>query len=589
MNYRTHNCGELTGKDKGIEVILAGWVARLRDLGGLLFVDLRDRYGKTQVVVDIDSPLSELVKTLKTEDVVRVEGVVRGRPKDMVNPEMATGEIEVEATDVTILGRSLPLPLGVEDLEEPSDELRLRYRYLDLRRPRMKKNLLMRHKALQSVRMYHDEKGFIEVETPMLIRSTPEGARDYLVPSRIHKGAFYSLPQSPQIYKQALIIGGLDRYFQIARCFRDEDMRRDRQPEFSQIDIEMAFINEEDVLSHTEELMKRLIKDVIDRDIIIPFSRIEYKDALEKYGSDAPDMRFNMTLSRCDDYFHDSGFKAFTNIVTSGGGVFMMIGTGKGDLSRRQRDELEDLAREEGLAGMLSVPITWEGLTGVLKKVLTDEQQASLIDGLGAVAGDLMMFAAGEPDSTLESMGRVRRKLAEKWELTETNDLQFCWVVNPPLFETLPEGTGITAVHHPFTSPFDEDVDLLETDPLDVRSRAFDLVLNGVELGTGSIRNHDSALQQRVFKAIGLSEEEAKSRFGFLLEALSYGTPPHGGIALGFDRLVMLIKGEKSIRDVIAFPKTNTATSLMDGSPTLIDSAQLSELGLKLMENVKNP
>ena len=564
-------------------------MARLRDLGGLLFFDLRDRYGKTQVVVDKDDPKADLVRGLHNEDVVNISGTVRKRPDGMINKSMKTGEIEVDADSIEVLSPSSPLPLGVEDEEEASEEVRLRYRYLDLRRPRMQKNLAMRHRALQSIRRFNDEKGFLEIETPFLIRSTPEGARDYVVPSRIHRGNFYALPQSPQIYKQTLMIGGFDKYFQLVRCFRDEDLRRDRQPEFTQIDLEMSFVEEEEVFRHTERMMIRLVKDVVGRDIEPDFPRISFDESMNRYGSDAPDFRYGLLINRVDDHFNGAGFTAFQKVLDEGGGVFGMCGKGKGILSRKQRDELETFARTHGLAGLLLTPVKSEGLTGILGKIFSTEKQSALQEDFDASPDDLLMFAAGDKDKTLTALGRLRRQFAEMWDLAGADDLRFCWVVNAPLFEVLPSGEGLTAMHHPFTSPVPEDIDNLGIDSLSVKSRAYDLVLNGVEIATGSIRIHDPELQKRVFAAIGIDEEEAHKRFGFLLEALSYGTPPHGGIALGFDRLVMILARESSIRDVIAFPKTNTAVSLMDGAPTSIGDEQLSELGLKRLEKPVNP
>jgi len=584
VTYRTHTCGELNAAHSGGNVSLAGWVARVRDLGGLIFIDLRDRYGKTQVVFDQSEETAAKARGLHSEDVVQIKGTVRPRPEDMINRSMKTGEIEVSASSIDVLSKSDPVPTGVEDPEEPSDELRLRYRYLDLRRRRMSKNLLLRHKALQSVRRFHDECGFIEIETPFLIRSTPEGARDYIVPSRIHVGSGYSLPQSPQLYKQALMIGGIDRYFQLARCFRDEDLRRDRQPEFTQIDVEMSFVEEEEVFTHTEAMMQRLVKDTIGAHIDPGFPRIEYAQALASYGSDAPDMRYDLLMRRCDDFFRDSGFRAFENVLGQGGGVFGICAEGKGDLSRSERDRLEGIARAEGLAGLLSSPLREEGLSGVPAKFLSADRQRDLCRHMGAGTGDLLLFAAGPAATTQAALGRLRRLLAERWKLTDERALKFCWVVNPPLFEPDEEGGGLTAVHHPFTSPATADIGRLETEPLTVQARAYDLVLNGVEIATGSIRIHDSEIQRKVFRVIGIDGAEATERFGFLLEALRFGAPPHGGIALGFDRLVMLLAGERSIRDVIAFPKTNVASSLMDGAPSAMSNDQLAELGLKLIK-----
>lgn len=587
MSYRTHTCGELTVRNIGERVTLAGWTARVRDLGGLVFVDLRDRYGKTQIVALMSSPTAEFFKSLHNEDVMQVIGTVQARPTGMANRQMPTGEIEVAAESAALLSQAAPLPLGVEDEEEASEEVRLRYRYLDMRRPRLMNNLLLRHKALQSVRRFHDEQGFVEVETPFLIRSTPEGARDYIVPSRVQPGCCYALPQSPQLYKQALMVGGVDRYCQITRCFRDEDLRRDRQPEFTQIDLEMAFVDEEDVFAHTERMMQRLVKDTLSLDIDLPLPRLNYFDALARFGSDAPDLRFGLEISRLDAQFRGAGFRAFDEALANNFSVFGINAAGKGELSRRERVELEERAKSEGLPGLLTVPVSSQGLGGALGKLFDATRTAELLRVMESKPGDLLLFAAGEERSILTGLGRLRRRLAEQWRLISKGEYKFCWVINPPLFEVSADGE-LTPAHHPFTSPIAADIDKLETEPLKVCAKAYDLALNGFELGSGSIRIHSPRLQERVFKAIGINIEEARHRFGFLLEALGYGAPPHGGIALGFDRIVMLLAGETNIREVIAFPKTNVASSLMDGAPTPVDDQQMAELGVKWINISKN-
>lgn len=586
--YRTHTCGQLRGENEGQEVTLAGWVSRVRDLGGLVFMDLRDRYGKTQICAEGTTEIAKVIRSLGIEDVVQVHGCVRKRPERMVNKAIATGEIEVEAQKIVVLSSSSPLPFGIEDEEEPGEELRLRFRYLDLRRFRMQRNLELRHRLLQTTRQFFTTKGFWEVETPFLIRSTPEGARDYLVPSRLHRGKWYALPQSPQLYKQTLMIGGIDRYFQIVRCFRDEDLRRDRQPEFTQIDVEMSFVGQEDVISVVEQLMVSLVETIYGTKVTTPFPRMTYEEAVTKFGTDAPDLRYDMKIVNIDEVFQGGGLRSFEDVLAQGGKIYGLKVEGKSSLSRRERQLIEEEAHQEGLAGLIFT--TWrEGRwEGVIGKVLDLNRSIKLKEVTGIQEGDALFLSGGESNETLAALGRLRRKWADRWRLVDNEQLSFCWVIEPPLFEIDKETKRLVSVHHPFTAPLEEDIEHLEIDPLKVRARAYDLVLNGAEIGSGSIRIHNPRLQLQLLRLLGWDENEAKRRFGFLLEAFSYGAPPHGGIALGFDRIVMLLARELSIREVIAFPKTNIAVSLMDGAPAEIDPQQWEELGLKMKKSNEN-
>ena len=578
---RTHTNGELTGADVGKEVVLLGWIHRLRDLGSLVFIDLRDRHGLTQVVARENEPLVNAVKRLRSEFVIAVRGKVVARAADAVNPKMKTGEIEVDASDIRLLNDAKVTPFPIADeTTQASEDLRLKYRYLDLRRPRLQHNLTLRHKATMEIRKYFDETGFLEIETPMLTKSTPEGARDYLVPSRVHPGEFYALPQSPQIFKQILMIAGMDRYFQIVKCFRDEDLRADRQPEFTQVDLEMSFATEDLVFNTIEPLMGRLMA-LIGRDAPRPFQRLPYADAIAKYGSDKPDLRVGMELQDVAAPFAASEFAVFRNVIATGGTVRGFVVKGGARYSRKELDELTEQARQLGATGLV-----WaRNADGVIQssalKAAGEAVIRQALEGAGAGTGDLLLLAAGTHDPTSKVLGALRLAVARKENLLDANRFAFLWVVDFPMFEWTEEEGRYEFMHHPFTSPLESDAALLETDPGRARARAYDLVLNGSEIAGGSIRIHDQALQRLIFKLLQISDEEAKLRFGFFTEALEYGTPPHGGIALGLDRIVTILCGETSIRDVIAFPKTAQAVDLMAGAPSPVNEKQLQELKLR--------
>ncbi|MDZ7766190.1 MAG: aspartate--tRNA ligase [Melioribacteraceae bacterium] len=582
---RTHTCGELRETNIGESVVLNGWVDTRRDLGGVIFIDLRDRYGITQIVFEpsYNKDTHELGSALRGEYVVSVEGKVRKRPPETDNPKIPTGHVDVMVDNLIVLNKAETPPFPIKDDVDVHEDLRLKYRYLDLRRDQMKKNLLLRHDMYQSVRKYFDEQKFVEIETPVLMKSTPEGARDFLVPSRVHKGKFYALPQSPQTYKQLLMVSGFDRYFQVVKCFSDEDLRADRQPEFTQIDVEMSFVDTEDVFEVVEALMKKLLKEVKDYDLQTPIPRLTFKDAMEKYGSDKPDLRFGLEMVTLNDVVKDAEFRVFKEAVESGGIVTGLLAKGCGDYTRNQLDVLTDYVKKLGAGGLIWMRVKEEGLEAPVAKFFSDEELQNITSAMNAEPGDLIFIQAGKWLKTLSLMGSLRLEMAKRLDLIPKDEVwKLLWVTDFPLFEWDDDTQRYYAMHHPFTSPVLDDVEKLESDPGNVRARAYDLVLNGNEIAGGSIRIHNADLQSTMFKALGISDEEAEEKFGFLMGAFKYGAPPHGGIAFGFDRLVMLLANENSIREVMAFPKTASATSLMDNSPSPVDEQQLKELHIKL-------
>jgi aspartyl-tRNA synthetase len=578
---RTHTCGELRPEHAGAKVVVMGWVNRRRDLGPLTFIDLRDRAGLVQVVVDAErTPEAHaLAKSLRPEFVVAVEGKVVMRDADKTNPLMLTGRVEVIAKSIHLLSDAKTPPFEIGS-EKANEDLRLKYRYLDLRSARMQKNIRVRHEVAFATRKYLDKNRFLEIETPMLIRSTPEGARDYVVPSRVSPGSFYALPQSPQIFKQLLMIGGYDRYFQIVRCFRDEDLRADRQPEFTQIDIEMSFVAPDDVFSLIEGLMADVCKPQ-GIEAAGPFPRMTYAEAMRRFGSDKPDTRFGMELVDVSSLFDGSDFKVYADIVAGGGQIKAILAKGAGEWSRKQLDELTALAKTYGAGGMAWIKASPTGdVTSSLLKALGEDRVRALLSEAKGVSGDLVLIVAGSSPVVAAALGAIRLDVGRQLNLIDPKKYNFLWVTEFPMFERDERANRWSAMHHPFTSPMDEDVDRLQSDPGSVRAKAYDLVLNGMELGGGSIRIHRRDVQRMAFELLGFSDEEARKRFGFFLDALEYGTPPHGGIALGLDRLVMILAGEQSIRDVIAFPKTTSASDLMAESPGPISQEQLDELRL---------
>jgi aspartyl-tRNA synthetase len=585
FNKRTHTCGDLRKRDIGRRVTLNGWVDVRRDLGGVIFVDLRDRYGKTQVVFNPqrNTPAHAVAEDIRNEYVVSITGIVELRPEGASNPEIPTGEIDVLGEEITILNKAETPPFPIEDEIAANEELRLKYRYLDLRRPSLQKNLILRSKMYQLVHRYFEEHQFIEVETPVLMKSTPEGARDYLVPSRVHRGKFYALPQSPQTYKQILMVAGFDRYVQIVKCFRDEDLRADRQPEFTQIDLEMSFVDEDDVRTIVEGLIQRIFKELKGVDILLPLPRLTYKQAMERYGTDKPDTRFGLAFSSVTALVRNCGFKVFADVVNKGGVVAGFVVPGGATMTRNQMDGLVDFTKALGAGGLVYFKWTENGIETAVEKFLGKELVTSIAETLGAKKGDLLLLVSDGWAKAYGILGALRLEMARRLNLVDESKWEFLWVTEFPMFEWSEEDKRYVAMHHPFTSPDPDDLDRLESEPASVRARAYDLVLNGTEIAGGSIRIHDGSLQQRVFTLMGINEEEAERKFGFLLSAFKYGAPPHGGIAFGFDRIAMLLTGGKSIRDVIAFPKTASAISLMDEAPSDVDEKQLRELHIRLL------
>ena len=577
---RTHTCGQLRAVDVGQDVLLLGWVHKVRDLGHLVFIDVRDRHGLTQVVFEAEG-LRDRAKHLRAEFVIGVRGRVRQRAAEALNAKMPTGAVEVEAAEMKVLSEAKVPPFVVADEVTASDELRLRYRYLDLRRPALQSNLGLRHRVTMAVRKYFDEQGFWEIETPVLTKSTPEGARDYLVPSRVHPGEFYALPQSPQIFKQLLMIAGTDRYFQIVKCFRDEDLRADRQPEFTQIDVEMSFATQDLVLATIEPLIARVFA-VVGRDVAVPFPRMSYADAIARYGSDKPDLRVGMVIADVSEVFAGSTFGVFRDALASGGVVRGIVVPGGAGASRKDLDALADEAKSLGAGGLVWARRSGDAVQSSALKAAGESTMRAALDAAGAGAADLLLLACGPADAASKVLGQIRLSVAKSRGWLKADEFAFTWVTDFPLLEWDTGEHRWVAVHHPFTSPVEADMDRLEANPGGVLAQAYDLVLNGSEIGGGSIRIHDTALQRRMFTLLGIGDEDAKLRFGFFLESLEYGTPPHGGIALGLDRIVAILAGEPSIRDVIAFPKTAQAVDLMSTAPTPVDDRQLRDLRLRI-------
>jgi aspartyl-tRNA synthetase len=580
FTYRTHTCGELRAAHGGEEVVLLGWVHRVRDLGGVMFFDLRDRHGLVQVVARAGSAAADMASKVRSEFVVAVKGQVVGRAPDAFNPKLSTGEIEVAAASIEILNEARTPPFAINEDAPVAEETRLRYRYLDLRRGGLQQNLVARHRVTMAARRYFDEQGFLEIETPILTRSTPEGARDYLVPSRVHPGEFFALPQSPQIFKQILMIAGLDRYVQIVRCFRDEDLRADRQPEFTQIDVEISFASEELVYGIVEGAIRAMFA-AVGYQVATPFPRLTFDEALGKYGSDKPDLRPGMPIAELSSHFSGSSFAVFRDAIGAGGVVRGVVVAGGAKYSRKMLDDLAEQARRAGGSGLIWVRLADGALQSSALKQAGEPPLRAAFDEAGGKSGDLLLLAAGPAPTVSDVLGQLRLLVARRENLLRPDDFRPLWVTSFPLFEWKPDEQRWDPMHHPFTAPRPEDVPLLETDPSRVRARAYDLALNGSEIAGGSIRIHRADVQRQIFRLLGISDDEAKARFGFFLDALQYGTPPHGGIAFGLDRIVALLCGESSIREVIAFPKTAQAVDLMAGAPSTVDARQLKELHIR--------
>ena len=588
---RSHRCTEVGRENIGEKVTVMGWVQKRRNLGSLIFVDLRDRSGLLQLVFDEDTLSGEdyeKANSLRNEYVIAAAGEVQKRSA-AVNENLKTGDIEIKVTDLRILSESKTPPFPVDAEQTVKDELRLKYRYLDLRRPNLQKNLLVRSQVTKAARDFLAEEGFLEIETPILGKSTPEGARDYLVPSRVHPGNFYGLPQSPQLFKQLLMCSGVDRYYQIAKCFRDEDLRADRQPEFTQIDMELSFVDVDDVIDVNERLLKKVFKEVLDVDVQIPMKRLTYQEAMDRFGSDKPDTRFGMELINVSETVKDCDFMVFKGALENGGSVRGLNAEGLGDLGRKKIDAFVDFAKEFGAKGLAYIQLKQDGsVKSSFAKFMKEEEMTALIDAMRGKPGDLLLFAADKDSVVYDVLGNLRLEIGKKYEMIDESLYNFLWVTEFPLLEWNEEQNRYTAMHHPFTMPMEEDLEYIETEPGRVRAKAYDIVLNGTELGGGSVRIHRNDIQKAMFKALGFSEEDANERFGFLLEAFQYGGPPHAGLAYGLDRLVMWMTGEDSIRDVIAFPKVKDASCLMTQAPGGVDTEQLDELGIDLKENDTN-